>query len=285
MALEGDVVPSRVPAPLNITQIGGYLNLLTNLNETAMRSQVLAGILGVAGPINATGWIGSKPPHSFRMLQNDRPVGPAQASLPVLVPIRSDFAYGLLHVMKSLHDQGCVLPMLAGPTALPTSVLDPSRAVDPLPYLGRTLTLAAMIAMVQPSTDPLVMARNGGSNDLFQPAANSLATAPVTVVAGNYDALRATSTGVQTVALASAKLVYLSPLLATAGFYPATPSAQPSSPADTSWARYNNITGFVAGQTRLGDELATLYSWVDIGPSIFSNVTGYVWNGSAFASA
>ena len=31
MALEADVFPSRAPAPRNITEVGGYLNLLTSL--------------------------------------------------------------------------------------------------------------------------------------------------------------------------------------------------------------------------------------------------------------
>jgi hypothetical protein len=38
IALDGDVVPSRVQAQQNISQIGASINLLTNLNETAMRS-------------------------------------------------------------------------------------------------------------------------------------------------------------------------------------------------------------------------------------------------------
>ncbi len=33
IALESDVKPSRIPAPLNITQIGGYINLLRKLNK------------------------------------------------------------------------------------------------------------------------------------------------------------------------------------------------------------------------------------------------------------
>jgi hypothetical protein len=283
MALQGDVVPSRVPPPLNITQIGGYLNLLTTLKETAMRSQVLAGILGVAGPIDAAGWITSKPPHSFRMMLNDRPSGPAQSSIPVTVPVRSDFAYGLLQVIKSLHDQGCFLPLLGVPTTLPTAVLDPSQPVDPLLYLGRVLTLAAATALVQPSTDPLVLARNSGTTDLFQVAANSIGTGTVAVAAADYDALQSSSSGVQTVPLAGAHLVYLNPLLAGAGFYPATPWPQPSSATDTSWARFTNVTGLVTGRTRLGEELAMLYSWTDIGASVFANMTGNIWNGSAFA--
>src|SRR5215469_11731112 len=50
MALEGDVIGSRIPPPRNISEIGGYINLLGTLQETAMREQALAGILGVAGP-------------------------------------------------------------------------------------------------------------------------------------------------------------------------------------------------------------------------------------------
>src|SRR5207253_9484342 len=91
IALQGDVIPSRVPPPRNITEIGGYLNLLTNLNELDMRSQVLAGILGVAGPNPPLGWISTSTPLDFSPLVNDRPKGAAQASLPVTVPIRSDF--------------------------------------------------------------------------------------------------------------------------------------------------------------------------------------------------
>src|ERR1700733_6324125 len=39
IALEGDVIGSRVPPPLNISEIGGYLNLLEKLKESSMREQ------------------------------------------------------------------------------------------------------------------------------------------------------------------------------------------------------------------------------------------------------
>jgi hypothetical protein len=112
-----------------------------------MRSLALGGILGVVGPVNAAGWISTTPAHTFRMLLNDRPSGPAQNSIPVTVPVRSDFAYGLLRAIKSLHDQGCVLPLLSGPMTLPSSLIDSSQPIDPLPYLGRVLTLAAATAL------------------------------------------------------------------------------------------------------------------------------------------
>ena len=50
LALQGDVIQSRIPAPRNITEIGGYLNLLQTLGQAEMRTQTLAGALGVAGP-------------------------------------------------------------------------------------------------------------------------------------------------------------------------------------------------------------------------------------------
>jgi hypothetical protein len=284
MALEGDVVPSRVPAPLNITQIGGYLNLLTNLKETAMRSRVLAGILGVASNVDAAEWLLTNPPLGFQTVVNDRPAGPAQATIPVTVPIRANFAYGVTQALKYLHDRGCVLPLLGNPAALPTSMADPTMMLDPMPYLGRVLTLCSAIALTHPATDALLLARTEGSTDAFQAAANSINPATVAVAAADYDALQFAGANAQTVPIAGAHLVYLNPVLAAAGFYPANPLPLPGSPSDTAWAQYTNITGLITGKTRLSDELALLYSWKAIGASIFSNMTSYVWNGSAFAA-
>jgi len=39
IALQGDVIGSRIPPPRNISEIGGYLNLLSTLKENAMREQ------------------------------------------------------------------------------------------------------------------------------------------------------------------------------------------------------------------------------------------------------
>ncbi len=283
MALEGDVVPSRVPAPLNITQIGGYLNLLTDLKETAMRSQVLAGILGVAGPNNPAGWMTPKPPYTFTMLPNDRPSGPGQATLPTLIPMRSDFVHAFTAVTKLLHDRGCALPLYAGPATLPTTLLDPTLVIDPLPYLGRVLTLAAPMALVNPSTDSVVLARPAGTSETYQVALNCLGAAAVPVAASNFEALQSTVTGVASAPLNGAKLVFLNPVLAAAGFYPKSPSAQPTSGTDTNWAAYISIAGLIAGQTRLGDELSSLYSWTTIAASIFAPMTSWVWNGTTFA--
>ena len=50
----GDLFPSRIPSPLNITQVGGYLNLIER--DPVLRAQVLSSALGVAGPNPMPGW-------------------------------------------------------------------------------------------------------------------------------------------------------------------------------------------------------------------------------------
>ncbi|HJU11831.1 MAG TPA: hypothetical protein VJ728_13190, partial [Candidatus Binataceae bacterium] len=162
-------------------------------------------------------------------------------------------------------------------------VLDPTVSLDPLQHLGRVLTLCTAVALNDPASDPLVLARASGSSDPFQAAANSINAATTAVPAGNYDALQVSSGSFQTVSLMGAHLVYLNPVLATAGFYPANPLPQPSSPADTAWAKFTNVTGLIPGKTRLSDEMAMLYSWKEIGASIFSDMTTYVWDGNAFS--
>jgi hypothetical protein len=47
IATESDIKPSRIPAPMNITEIGGYFNLLMKLRQEEMLRQTLAAILGL----------------------------------------------------------------------------------------------------------------------------------------------------------------------------------------------------------------------------------------------
>ena len=47
IAMESDIKQTRIPAPLNITEIGGYFNLMRELNQEAMLRQTLASILGL----------------------------------------------------------------------------------------------------------------------------------------------------------------------------------------------------------------------------------------------
>lgn len=283
LALEGDVVGSRIPPPKNISEIGGYLNLLGTLGETAMREQTLAGILGVAGPTPALGFQSAQP-LSIVSLPNDRPAGTAQPSLPLSVLVRSDFVNAFLGAMKTLHAQGATLPC-SGPTAIALPPGGPGSVVpsDLLLYLGRVLTLATSTALIAPVSDPLVLARSAGSTGPFGIAANVLSAGSVAVTPANYDALQASGGTIATISLIGASLVMVAPLLASAGFYPASPFPAPTTPTDSAWARLTNISGLVAGTTSYGDELALLYPPSVIAASALTPALGYVWNGTIFA--
>ena len=46
-AMEGEIKNTKVPAPLNITEVGGYYNLLEKQNETTMLRQLVSSALGL----------------------------------------------------------------------------------------------------------------------------------------------------------------------------------------------------------------------------------------------
>ncbi|MDE1831714.1 MAG: hypothetical protein KGI02_05005 [Thaumarchaeota archaeon] len=50
LILESDAVPSRLPAPKNITEVGGYINLVSYLRLTNLQTELLASALGIASP-------------------------------------------------------------------------------------------------------------------------------------------------------------------------------------------------------------------------------------------
>jgi hypothetical protein len=47
IAKESDIKPSRIPAPMNITEIGGYFNLMKKLKQEDMYRQTLSSVLGL----------------------------------------------------------------------------------------------------------------------------------------------------------------------------------------------------------------------------------------------
>jgi hypothetical protein len=86
LALEGSVIPSRIPPPANITQVGGYVNLLTSLGESDLRSQLLGAALGLAGSTPLPGLAAPAPALPLVPIANDRGGG----AVPVTVSLRSD---------------------------------------------------------------------------------------------------------------------------------------------------------------------------------------------------
>jgi IPT/TIG domain len=281
IALEGDVIGSRVPPPKNITEVGGYMNLLTKLKEPTMREQALAGILGVAGPNPPLGWISNTQPLAMVSLANDRPVGAAQATIPLTVLVRSDFVNAVKSAVSAVHQFGATLPFGgASVLQLPPGAPGTVPPADALKYLGRELMLASTAALVDPPTDPLVLVSAPAPAFV---AANVLSPTSVTVAPQNVTAVVATPTASNGVAFSNLSLVPLAPILAAAGFYPASPLPLPANSSKTAWALFTNVTGLVSGTTRLGDELSLLYGAQAIASSVFASALDLVWNGTTFA--
>jgi len=288
LAHQGDVFPSRVPAPLNITEVGGYLNLLESLGQESIRSGAIASALGIAGPPPPATAVGAVPV-GFVDTANDRPAGPAQASIPPTLTIRADFHAPLLAALGSIHAAGCALPLRAARPALPASqpgVTPASLDLDAvLDALGRALSVFPGTLLVDPAVDPLAVAR------LETPAASPLRLVAreldggTTVDAASWVAKRASATTVVDDPPASRRYLDVAPLLEAAGWgHPAPLQAPVSRSEPGTLARFVNVTGLVAGETTLGAELGLLYAPAAIARSALSSFTAWTWDGAAFAA-
>jgi hypothetical protein len=290
LATQGDVFPSRVPAPLNITEVGGYLNLLQSLGQDGVQGAAIASALGVAGPPQQGVGLAGAVPVGFVEVANDRPAGPAQPSIPPTLTIRADFHAPFLTALATLHASGCALPLRAPRPELPASQPGATAtSVDMdvvLSALGRSIEAFPGTVLVDPAADPLAIAR------LETPA-----TSPFLLVARELDggtavpeaswvAKRASSTATVDDPPANARYLDVAPVLNAAGWYQPTPAAAPASLTDRgTLVRFTNVTGLVAGETTLGDDLRLLYTPAAIARSALASFTGFVWNGSEFAAA
>ncbi len=281
LALSGDLFPSRIPPPGNITQIGGYLNLIAD--DPLLTAQVLASALGVAGPNPSPGFAPVLPPLYFVDRPNDRPASVAM-STPVTVAIRSDFAPSFGLAMTSLHALGCSLPILAARRPLPPHTLTATMPDDLLAFLGRTLELLPAAALVDPTVDPLAVGQLGGAGPTVVVARQLDSAAPSagTLVASSWSMWSCTDAAC-TQGVLTDKFADLAAILNAAGWYTAAPTPSPTSTSSPgSWSRWINLTGLVVGSTTFGDELEMLYSTGEIAASEVRSALGWVWNGSKF---
>jgi hypothetical protein len=279
LALEGDVIPSRLPSPLNISEMGCYVNLLGTLGMTDARSQMLASALGIAGPSPALGTLGEQPPIAWLTLPNDRPIGSQQGSIPLSIQVRADFAPALLAAIQALHDQGCSLPLLS-----PLQVLPPSTAPAPtdlLPLIGRTIWLAPGQALVNPDADALAVAQLAAGP--WQPVSRAASAGPIPVTPQAWSAQICTSSACTVSPPAARSFVPLGPVLANAGFVQTTAGAVPANALDYTWSRFDNLTSLVPNVTTFGAELALLWPQAVIAASSVVNLLGRTWNGTTFA--
>lgn len=289
LATEGDVVPARIPAPINITEIGGYINLLRSEGRPNMEEQMLAAALGVAGP-TALGTMTGQPPLFWASRLNDRAAAtPAlEATMPVEITLRSDFGGAFDAARKALHNAGCLMPVLSPTRVLPRAL--PGTAQDaPLDHLalcGRTLGLAPTAALTDPDADPLAIARAKAGDPLQVVARVMDAGAPgaAGVAAAAWMAITCTAAAC-TVDTDNRTYLPLAPILNAAGWYQsAAPTAPTSLTQPGDWARWTNITGLVAGRSTLDQELRLLYTDSEIAASSLRDDLAKVWNGTGFAA-
>ena len=295
MALQGDVIGSRIAPPRNISEAAGWWNLLGSLAGDAgpaMRQQMAAGVLGVAGPVEPLGWIADTQPLSMVAITNDRPAVAQQASFPLTVLVRSDFVGPMQAALKTLHSYGAMLPMTS-PSAI---TLPPGGTGAPTPnadsilfYIGRAIEIAPSAALNLPGVDPVALVSSSAAGP-FQLGANVLNTPTAAVPVASQAsedlyAVAATTTSQTVIQMPESPYILIGPTLANAGYYPAFPVPVPSNTASTAWSWLTNTTGLVAGVTQLGDELSMLYRQDQIAASVFASMLNWKWNGTAFASA
>lgn len=284
IALEGDVIGSRIPPPRNISEIGGYLNMLESLQEKAMRQQTLSGILGVAGPTQPLGWISNTQPLAMVAVQNDRPAVPAQKSFPLTILVRSDFVSVVQAALKTLHSYGAMMPLVS-----PSAIVLPKGGTGAAPpsnvlfYLGRTLTIAPTAALANPAADPIAILSPPAAGSDYALAARVLKPGTFAVATADVNAVQCTPTSQTVVPLNQAPFVPLAPIMNSAGFYSSTPFPLPANSTVQTWATFNNIAGLIPGVTRLGDELSLLYRQDQIVNSAFAAILDWTWNGATFA--
>ncbi len=283
IALEGDVIGSRIPPPRNISEIGGYINLLGTLKENAVREQAIAGILGVAGPPQPLGWVSNTQALAMVAITNDRPAVAAQPTFPLTVLVRSDFVSGVQGALKTLHSFGATLPLVGPPVIL----LPPGGPGAPQPsnllqYLGRTLTIAPSAALAHPASDPVAILVPSGAMTDYALASQVLSAAANPVPPADLQAVQCTPTSKTIVPMTQVSFIPIAPILASAGFYSPSPLPVPPNSGSRTWASLTNQTGLVAGETKLGQELALLYRPDQIANSSLAAILTWTWNGTSF---
>ncbi len=280
LALQGDVVSSRIPAPRNITEIGGYLNLVDQLQQPDTRAQMIAGALGVAGPTSYLGVDDSLPIYSFVSLANDRPEWPGQPASPTHISLRGDFVDDFVSLRNRLHDQGCYLPLWSPPRKLPSRL---ATAPDYLACLGRTLQVLPAAVLSDPDTDPLAIAATGKAEQPLTLVARELDNRNI-VSETEWTVYRCDDTTCKTIAVRK-RFVDLKPLLANIGWNPQANLAAPASLfAQGGCTRLVNVCGLNRGITRLGDELELVYPASAIVVSAFSSQLDWLWDGQTFVA-
>jgi hypothetical protein len=271
LATSGDVFPPRIPAPRTINSFRGCLDALTSMAAHLARVSAVNAALGLAPPARGpvTG------------LRTDRPAGhPATPSIPPVVRVRADLHGSVRAALGQVHAAGGRLPLCPPPTALPRWLpgSGPPDTAALLAAAGRVLEVHPGTVLVDPAVDPVVVARHavpaGDPYALFVRVRDGGTPEPWVARQGAVDRL------------IEARLAPVGPIFEVAGWYHPRPAALPTSAVvGGSLVRFHNVTGLLAGDTTLGEELLALHPAAEIARSAYGPLVGRVWDGAAFVAA
>jgi len=284
LATQGDVIPSRIPAPRNITEVGGYLNFLQTLGETQMRRDMLGSTLGLAtGGLDASSGP-SVPPLHLTAVANHRPPGAAGADVPLSVAVREDLAPALVTALVDLRTADGMLPLWSPPTALAAPTGGTGGLSDPLPYLGRQVWVAPTAATVDPENDPVVLGRAASDSAAGYRLGIRVADGTPGATTEQWTGLAWDPVGMGFVErdLGSVPILPIETALAATVFVARRVPVAPSGRGDYGWARLTATAGLLPGASRLGDELALVWSGDSIRSSAYAPHLDAVWDGSRF---
>ena len=254
MATENQVTPSRIPQPLNITEIGGYLNLLEKLGHNDLQYGTLASILGQPHKGSEAEFFDTAPVTFFSEFVTDRPDCEGVAEIPLTFAMRSDFTTSFAVIMGLLNKCDALLPIMSPVPQLPPLGCLPTDRSS-LEIIGRIIEIAPSAVMVDPETDPVVVTDEG----LFIRAKAESRTLNAKCADGSTKTV-------------NGRYIPLNPLLAQAGWYQ-------SALVPTVLV---NVTGLTKGRTRYGDELSRLYTGAQITASGVRELIPRIWNGNSF---
>ena len=254
MATENQIAPSRIPQPMNITEIGGYLNLLEKLGHTDLQYGTLASILGQPHKGSESEFYDVAPVTFFSQFTTDRPDCKGVAEIPLTFAMRNDFAASFASVMSSLKKAKASLPLMSPLPQLPALGTIPSEGMA-LYLIGRIIEIAPSTVRVDPKTDPIVVTGDG----LY--------------VRGDFDKikLKALKNDGSTVNV-DGRFALLNTLMAQAGWYQ----------SEKLPTVFINVTGLTQGRTTYGDELSRLYTGAQITASGVRELIPRIWNGNGF---
>lgn len=284
LATQGDVIPSRVPAPRNITEVGGYLNLLEWLGENRMRTDTIGSALGLATESIDDLPGSSVPPMHLTAVANQRPAGPGGDAVPLSVAVREDLAAPLTAALTDLASHGGMLPLWAPAAALPAPSGGTGAPPDPLPYLGRSVWVAPTVVTAAPETDPVVLGRSESDVSPGYRIGVRVTDGTPGSVTEQWTALAWDAVGGGFVErdLGDVPMMPLETVLAPTAFRGRRVPVAPVGRADYAFARLTAVAGLVPGVSRLGDELALVWSGEDIRQSAYAAHLDSVWDGSTF---